>query len=65
MARDSESAARGQKIMTETGPDRSTKGEKGDREALHGRTMKGGPEDLSHSTSVNRYGKMGPKGGNR
>lgn len=63
--RDSESAARGQKIMQETGPDRSTKSEKGDKESLHGRTMKGGPEDLSHSMSPNRYGKMAPKGGNR
>lgn len=63
--RDSESASRGQKIMTETGPDRSSKGEKADREALHGRSFKGGPEDLSSSMTPNKYGKMGPKGGNR
>lgn len=63
MARDSESAARGQKIMQETAPDRST--DKADREALHGRTFKGGPEDMSSSMQPNRYGKMAPKGGNR
>ena len=61
--RDSESAARGQKIMNETGPDRGT--EKADKEALHGRSFKGGPDDLSHSLSQNKYGKMAPKGGNR
>ncbi len=63
MARDSESAARGQKIMIETGPDRGT--DKADKEALHGRAFKGGPEDLSHSMKPNMYGKMAPKGGNR
>lgn len=61
--RDSESAARGQKLMTETGPDRST--DKADKEALHGRAFKGGPEDLSHSMTPNKYGKIAPKGGNR
>lgn len=65
MARDSEMAARGQKIMQETGPDRSSKGEKGDKESLHGRPMKGGPNDLSHTLEPGRYGKMAPKGGNR
>jgi hypothetical protein len=49
MARDSENAARGQKIMSETGPDRSSDGEKGGKEALHGRSFAGGPKDLSHS----------------
>ena len=63
--RDSESAARGQKIMNETGPDRSSKGEKGGKEALVGGSFKGGPEDLSHSMSPNKFGKMAPKGGNR
>jgi hypothetical protein len=61
--RDSESAARGQKIMQETAPDRGSV--KADREALHGRSFKGGPEDLSHSMNPNKYGKMAPKGGNR
>ena len=63
--RDHESAARGQKIRTESAPDRSSKGEKGDKEALHGRTMKGGPENLEHSMKPNMYGKMGAKGGDR
>ena len=65
MARDSEKASHGQKIMQESGPDRSSKGEKGDKEALHGRTMKGGPEDLSHSMKANRYSSVAPKGGAR
>lgn len=65
MARDSESLPRGQKLMQETGPDRSTKGEKADKEALHGRSFGGGPEDLSHSMKPNQYGKMAPKGGTR
>lgn len=54
MARDSESVGRGQKIMTETGPDKST--DKADREALHGRSFKGGPEDMSRSMKPNLYG---------
>ena len=57
--RDSESASRGQKIMNETGPDRST--DKADKEALHGRSFGGGAEDLSHSMNPNMYGKMAPK----
>lgn len=57
--RETESAARGQKIMSETSPDRST--DKADREALMGRSFKGGPEDLSHSREPNMYGKMAPK----
>lgn len=61
--RDSESAARGQKIMNETGPDRST--DKAGKEALVGRSFKGGPEDLGHSMNPNKYGKIAPKGGNR
>lgn len=59
MARDYESATRGQRIVTETGPDRST--DKADREALHGRKMSGGVDDLSHSLEPGRYGKMPPK----
>lgn len=57
--RDHESATRGQKIMIETGPDRST--DKADKEALHGRSFAGGPKDLSATTSPNKYGEMAPK----
>ncbi len=57
--RDSETAQRGQKIMSETGPDRST--DKADKEALHGRPMKGGPRDLSHTLNPFMYGDMAPK----
>lgn len=65
MARDTETAIRGQKINIDSPPDRSTKGEKADREAVHGREFKGGPEDMSHSMGPNRYMKVAPKGGNR
>lgn len=58
MARDHESAARGQKIVSETGPDRST--DKADREALHGRKFGGGAENLEHSMKPNMYGKKAP-----
>lgn len=51
--RDSEKAARGQTIMSETSPDRST--DKADREALHGRPFKGGPQDMSHSLQPDKY----------
>lgn len=59
--RKEESAVRGQKIRTETGPDRSS--HKTDmNEAIMGRKMGGGPTDLSHSlsggaTTVNHMGK--------
>lgn len=43
-----EKAHFGQKIRTETGPDRSSHKLNGD-ESLMGRKMKGGPTDLSRS----------------
>lgn len=61
--RKEESAHFGQKIRTETGPDRSSF-MKNDAEALSGRTFKGGPRDLSHSlsgTSVQNYNDVPPK----
>lgn len=65
MARDTETAIRGQKINIDSPPDRSTKGEKADREAVHGRSFAGGHDDLSHSLSPSKYMKVAPKGGNR
>jgi|GEM_PF-2405502 hypothetical protein len=61
--RKEESAHFGQKIRTETGPDRSSF-MKNDSEALVGRSFKGGPRDLSHSlsgTSVQNYNDVPAK----
>lgn len=44
--RKDESAARGQKIRTESGPDRSSE-RRGVDESVMGRKMGGGPTDLS------------------
>ena len=49
-----ESAHFGQKIRTETSPDRSSHKIKAD-EALMGRKMGGGPTDLSHSLNAGSY----------
>lgn len=46
--RKEEAAHMGQKIRTETSPDRSSHKVNAD-EALCGRKMKGGPTDVSHS----------------
>lgn len=48
--RKEESAQMGQKIRTETGPDRSTY-QVNETESLMGRKMNGGPTDLSRSIS--------------
>lgn len=44
-----EKAARGQTIITETNPDRSSYNKQDANEALMGRKMGGGPRDTSHS----------------
>lgn len=46
--RKEESAHMGQKIRSETSPDRSS-GKVNEQEAFCGRKMKGGPMDISHS----------------
>lgn len=46
--RKDESAANGQRLRTETAPDRSSHKFGGD-ESCCGRKMKGGPTDVSHS----------------
>lgn len=48
--RKTEKAARGQKIVTETSPDRSSHKMNKD-EALCGKKMGGGPRDVGHSLS--------------
>lgn len=59
--RKEESAHMGQKIRTETAPDRSS--HKVDmNEALNGREMKGGPTDLSHSLKAGAYNDKKGKG---
>jgi hypothetical protein len=63
--RESTNATRGQKIMTESAPDRSSAGEKGGKEAVMGREFKGGRDDLSHSMNPDKYTSIAPKGGNR
>jgi len=50
--RKNEKAHMGQTIRTETSPDRSSHKGKSD-EALMGRSMRGGPTDLSHSLKGN------------
>lgn len=59
--RKEESAHFGQKIRTETGPDRSSHKVNHD-EALTGRGMKGGPTDLSHSLNAGAYNDVKGKG---
>lgn len=60
-----ESAHFGQKIRTETGPDRSAYKPKPE-ETLSGRKMGGGPKDVSHSLGgagdVQTYNDAGKKG---
>ncbi len=59
--RKEEKAHFGQKIRTETAPDRSShKTDMG--QALDGRPMKGGPTDLSHSLKAGSYNDVGGKG---
>lgn len=50
----SESAHMGQKIVTESAPDRSSHKVNAD-EALMGRKCGGGPTDLSHSLTAGAY----------
>lgn len=58
-----ESADRGQKIRTETGPEREDKlPQISDRVAILGTTLKGGESDLSHSISGNKVARPGAKG---
>lgn len=52
--RKEESAHFGQKIRTETNPDRSSHKVKAD-EAISGRTMKGGPTDLSRTMNAGSF----------
>ena len=58
-----ESAHFGQKIRTESSPDRGYKG--GDAESVLGRKMGGGPKDVSHSLGgagdVQTYNDSGKK----
>lgn len=60
--RKEESAHMGQKIRTETAPDRSSHKVNAD-EALNGRAMGGGPTDLSHSLKAGAYNDKKGKGG--
>lgn len=53
--RKTEKAARGQKIWTETAPDRSSHKMNND-ECLNGKKMGGGPLDLSSSLSTGKVG---------
>jgi hypothetical protein len=53
--RKEESAHKGQKIRTESNPDKSSH-KVNMNEALSGREMKGGPTDLSHSLKAGAYG---------
>lgn len=53
-----ESAHFGQKIRTETSPDRSS-AKTNANEALMGRSMKGGPTDTSRSTKAGGYNDEG------
>lgn len=52
--RKEESAHWGQKIRTDSGPDKSSHDVNNDQ-ALLGRTMKGGPTDLSRTMKVGAY----------
>lgn len=63
MPRKMDHAVRGQKIVTDSAPDRSTV--KAPDEARYGKMMKGSPSDLSHYTDVNKSSRPGPKGGTR
>lgn len=61
--RKEESAHFGQKLRTESGPDRSSY-MKNDESAVLGPSFKGGPRDLSHSISgstVQNYNDVPPK----
>jgi len=58
-----ESAARGQKMRTETGPEREPKiSQISDKEAILGTTLSGGESDLSHSIRGNKVARPGEKG---
>lgn len=59
--RKEESAHFGQKIRTESNPDRSSHKVNGD-EAISGRAMKGGPTDLSRSLTAGSYNDVKGKG---
>lgn len=56
-----ESAHFGQKIRTESSPDKSSH-KVNMNEAIDGRSMKGGPTDLSHSLSAGSYNDVKGKG---
>jgi hypothetical protein len=57
-----EKVARGGKIRTETGVDHSSH-QLNHKESMLGRTMKGGPTDLSHSLNAGSYNSKGGGGG--
>lgn len=58
-----ESAARGQTIRNETGPEREEKlAQVSDREAAQGTRLAGGESDLSHSIRGSKVARPGEKG---
>lgn len=59
--KDTESVARGGKMVTSTSPDRSSHNLNA-KESLNGRAMKGGPTDTSQSLKAGQYNNESKKG---